>query len=113
MTARERRIRRHKEIMAEMFTDAGYEFTLRDLRYFRFYGKRPSMSEFDMVTYRAYRQVEKEEGTNFDILDLLVWEALTTASTNQRNGGIAEPVTFKHIHCVRDVLQKDWLFLQF
>lgn len=72
MTDRERRIRRHKELMSEMFTNAGYEFTLRDLRYFRFYGKRPSMSEFDMITYRAYRQVEKEEGTTFNIMDLLV-----------------------------------------
>jgi hypothetical protein len=42
MTTRERRILRHKELMVQMFADAGYVFTLKDLRYFNFYGSRPS-----------------------------------------------------------------------
>lgn len=71
MNTRERRIKRHKEIMSQLFTDLGYDFVLRDSRYFTFYGKKPSMLEFDSVTYRAYKQLEQEEGTSFKITELL------------------------------------------
>lgn len=71
MTQKERRIRRHKEIMSELLTKAGYTFTLRDLRYFQFVGKRPTQMDFDAITLIAYRQLQEEEGEEFDILELL------------------------------------------
>lgn len=72
MTKKERRIRRHKEIMSELLTKAGYTFTLRDMRYFQFRGKKPSTQQFDAITYKAYLQLQEEEGTTFNILELLV-----------------------------------------
>ena len=72
MTKKERRIRRHKEIMGELFTKAGYTFTLRDNRYFRFYSKKPTQTDFDAITLIAYRQLQEEEGEEFNILELLV-----------------------------------------
>lgn len=72
MTIRERRIKRHKEIMAQRFENLGYLCTLSDNRYFRFYGKHPSQDVFDQITLFAYLQVMQEENDYFDITELLV-----------------------------------------